>query len=386
MASTITNLIPDLYASLDVVSRELVGFIPAVSSDMTFERAAVGQTVRSPVAPASTAADITPAVTPPDDGDQTIGNVNMSITKARRVPVRWNGEQSRGLDNNGPGRSAIMQMQFAQAMRTLVNEIEADLAALHVNASRAFGTAGTTPFATAGDFTDGSNVLKILKDNGAPGSDNHLIIDTTAGASFLGKQARVDYAGNEVMQRQGILLPLHGMDIRESGQVKVAGTNVITGTVTVTGANAVGATTINLTTAAGAAVNAVAGDVITFAGDANKYVVTATATIGASTTGDVVIAAPGLRVATAGAEAVSGVAVATRNMAFTRSAIALATRAPALPDEGDSAEDRQIITDVRSGLSFEISMYKQYRQVQYEVALAWGVKCVKPEHVALLLG
>lgn len=386
MASTITNLIPDLFASLDTVSRELVGFIPAVSSDMTFERAAIGQTVRSPVTPASTASDVTPAVTPPDDGDQTIANVSMAITKARRVPVRWNGEQSRGLNNNGPGRSAIMQGQFAQAMRTLVNEIEADLAGLHIAASRAYGTAGTTPFATAGDYSDGSNVLKILKDNGAPGSDNHLIIDTTAGASFLGKQVRADMSGETLMQRQGILLPLHGMDIRESGQVKVAGTNVITGTVTVTGANAKGATTIGLTTAAGAAVSAVAGDVVTFAGDSNKYVVTAAATIGASTTGNIVIAAPGLRVATTGSEAVSGVAASTRNMAFTRSAIHLATRAPALPEEGDSAEDRQIITDPRSGLSFEIAMYKQYRQVQYEVSIAYGVKAVKPEHMALLLG
>src|ERR1700752_1677281 len=97
MANTITNLIPDIYNALDVVSRELVGFIPAVSADMTMERAALNQTVRSPVAPASTASDVTPAVTPPDDGDQTIGNVSMTISKSRRVPVRWNGEQSLGL-------------------------------------------------------------------------------------------------------------------------------------------------------------------------------------------------------------------------------------------------------------------------------------------------
>lgn len=384
MANTITNLIPDLYNALDVVSRELVGFIPAVSSDMTFERAAVGQTVRSPVAPAAAAGDITPAVTPPNDGDQTIGNADMQITKARRVPVRWNGEQSRGLNNNGPGRANIMRDQFAQAMRALVNEVEADLAALHIHASRAYGTAGTTPFATAGDFTDASNVLKILKDNGAPQSDNQLVIDTSAGATFLGKQAQVDKAGTDSIQRQGIILPIHGIDLRESAQVvtSVAGTGA--SATTNTAGYSVGDTVITLAAAGTGTI--VAGDVITFAGDTNKYVVVSGDT-NVTDGGTITLAAPGLRKAiAASATNITVIAAAARNMAFSRSAIALATRAPALPEEGDSADDRQIITDPRSGLSFEVSMYKQYRQVQYEIALAWGVKAVKTEHIALLLG
>jgi hypothetical protein len=377
MANTITNLVPDLYNALDIVSRELVGFIPAVSSDMTFERAAVGQTVRSPVAPASTASDITPAVTPPDDGDQTIGNVTMSITKARRVPVRWNGEQSLGLDNNGPGRSRIMVDQFAQAMRTLTNEVEADLAALHINASRAYGTAGTTPFATAGDFQDASNVLKLLKDNGSPIGDAQLIIDTSAGAKLLGLQSRYDIAGDVTMQNQGIIVNKAGFAIRESAQVNTNTAGTGSGYLINNGGGyAVGATTLAVDTGTG---TVLAGDVVTIG--AHKYVV-ATALSGGSFN----IQAPGLRAAVADNAPITVVAAAARNMAFSRSAIALATRAPALPSEGDSAADRMIITDPRSGLSFEVSMYKQYRQVQYEVALAWGVKAVKPAHIALLLG
>ncbi|HNB02475.1 MAG TPA: P22 coat - protein 5 family protein, partial [Nitrosomonas sp.] len=119
MANTLTGLIPTLYNARDTVLRELVGLIPAVSSDMTYERAAVGQTVTSPVAPAATATDITPAVTPPNDGDQTIGSTSMTITKARRVPVRWNGEERLGVDNNGAQFNIILRDQFAQAMRTL---------------------------------------------------------------------------------------------------------------------------------------------------------------------------------------------------------------------------------------------------------------------------
>ena len=377
--ATITNLVPDLYNALDVVSRELVGFIPSVSSDMTFERAAVGQTVRSPVAPAATAGDITPGVTPPDDGDQTIGNVSMTITKARRVPVRWNGEQSLGLDNNGPTRSRIMVDQFAQAMRTLCNEVEADIAGTYVAASRAFGTAAQTPFAST--LGDAAQVRKILADNGASLSDVSMVMNTSAGAALrtLGQLSKANEAGTVALREQGVLLNIYGMNLRESAYVSSAAAGTGASYVTNTGSTyAIGTTTIAVDTGSG---TVLAGDVVTFAGDTNKYVVTS-----ALAAGSLTIAAPGLRQTLADGVAMTVVATSARNMAFARSAIALATRAPALPAEGDSADDRMIVTDPNSGLSFEVAMYKQYRQVQYEISLAWGVKAVKPEHMAILLG
>jgi len=383
MANTLTNLIPDLYEALDVVSRELVGFIPAVTRDSNVERAAVGQTVRSIVAPASTAADITPAVNAPDTGDQTIGNVELNITKARGVPIRMNGEEELGL-NSGAGVSTVRMAQIQQAMRTLTNEIEADLAALHVNASRAYGAATTTPFPTAGDYSDASQIVKILKDNGAPTSDMQLVLDTAAGANLIGKQSRVDFQGDVNMLRQGVLLDHAGLAIRESGQVLTSTAGTGASATTDNAGYAVGATVITLASAGTGTI--VAGDVITFAGDTNKYVV-ASGDTDVSNGGTITLAAPGLRVAmSAATKVITVVAAAARNMAFARSAIVLANRLPALPADGDSASDRTIITDPRSGLSFEVAMYKQYRQIHWEISAAWGVKCVKPEHTALLLG
>ncbi|MDG9855585.1 MULTISPECIES: P22 coat - protein 5 family protein [Pseudomonas aeruginosa group] len=382
--NTLTSLIPDIYNALDVVSRELVGFIPAVSSDMTYERAAVGQTVRSPVAPASTASDITPAVTPPNDGDQTIGNVSMTITKARRVPVRWNGEEKRGLDNNGASFNVIFRDQMAQAMRTLVNEVEADLAALHNKASRAYGTAGTTPFAS--NLSDTANVRKILADNGAPMSDLQMVIDTSAGANMrtLTQLSKANEANDDNLLRRGVLLDVHGFAIRESAQVKTFTAGTGASATTNAAGYAVGATSITLASAGTGTI--LAGDFITFAGDTNKYQVV-TGDTDVSNGGTIVLAAPGLRKAIPAASTnITVIATSVRNMAFARSAIALATRAPALPPQGDSAVDRQIITDPVSGLSFEVAMYAQYRQMQYEVSLAWGCAAVKTEHMAVLLG
>ncbi|HEM7141697.1 P22 coat - protein 5 family protein [Acinetobacter baumannii] len=384
MANTLTGLTVTIYNALDVVSRELTGFIPAVSSDMTYNRAAKGQTVTSPVAPAATASDITPGVTPPNDGDQVIGKVDMTITKARRVPVRWNGEEKLALDNNGASYNTILRDQFAQAMRTLANEVEADVAGLAIGASRAVGTAGTTPFAT--NLKDSALALKALQDNGAPKGDLQLVIDTTAGANMrtLTQLTKANEANDDSLLRRGVLLDVHGFAIRESAQVVTPASGTGASATTNAAGYAIGATSITLASAGTGTI--VAGDVITFAGDTNQYVVVGGDT-DVSNGGTITLAKPGLRKAIpAAATAITVAPTSTRNLAFARSAIALATRIPALPEGGDSADDRMIVTDPVSGLSFEIAIYRQYRQVQYEVSLAWGCAMVKPEHSIILLG
>ncbi|HUB90958.1 MAG TPA: hypothetical protein VMA74_14630 [Dyella sp.] len=386
MANTLTNLIPDLYEAIDVVSREMVGFIPAVTLSATAERAALNENIRVPITPAATAENVTPGQLPPDDGDQNIGNNVILISQARMVPFRWAGEEQKGVNNQAPngGYAAIRQNQIQQAIRTLVNEVDANIGTLYSTASRAEGTAGTTPFATG--LGDTAQMRKILADNGAPLSDMQCVIDTTAGANLrsLTQLTKANEAGTIELRAQGKLLELHGFTLRESAGVSESvPVGSVTGAVTASGAK--GATSVTLTTPAGGAVALLAGDVITFAGDPNKYVVAAAANIGASTSGAVTIGAPGLRT-TINTAAVTVLGPATRNMAFARSAIVLATRLPALPEEGDMAEDRTIIVDPRSGIAFEFAMYKQYRRVRYEVAIAYGWANIKTEHTGLMLG
>lgn len=374
-------LIPSLYAAMDVVSRELVGAIPCSTVDANVTRAAVGQSVFTFKTPAAVATDIIPGVIPPNDGDQNIGNISLTITKSRRVPFRWNGEEELGLNNNGAGSKAVQGDQLQQAIRTLVNEMEADVVrAARLGASRAWGTAGSTPFATS--LGDPAQIRKILDDNGAPPSDRCMVIDTTSGANLrtLAQLTKANEAGTNLTLRDGELLNLHGMSLHESAGITQVTKGTSAGYTTDASGYAAGATVINLITGTG---TFLAGDVITFAGDVNKYVVAA----GIAAPGTITLADPGLRTAIAAAPtAVSISNNFTSNIAFSKSSLILAPRLPALPENGDLAVDRMTITDPRSGISFEVAMYPQYRQMQYEVSAAWGVKQIKSQHAALLLG
>lgn len=384
MANTLTSLTPDLYEAMDVVSRELVGLIPSVSRDSSPERAAVGQTIRSFVAPASSAASITPGQQAPDTGDQTIGNKTMTISKAYAVPVRWNGEEQKGM-NTGPGYYNILRDQFAQAMRVLCNTVEYDLASLYYKACRAVAPAGTTLF-DAANYKDIANVRKILMDNGAPPDDITLVLNTTAGAAFRGNAQYygANTAGSDAWLRQGVLMNIHGVNVRESAQIITHVNGTADGSTTLgTTDYAVGSTTLALS--AGGTGTFLKGDVVLLDNsDSNLYVVnTDVADVG---TGNLVLNAPGIRKAiTANAVDVDLQTSLDRNMCFSRNAIHLVTRAPARPIEGDRAEDVMIIQDPRSGLAFEVAIYKEYRQVHYEISLAWGYEVMKNEHLALLI-
>lgn len=377
--NTITGLFPDIYEALDVVSRELTGMIPAVTMNASAQAAGINQNITVDVEPAGNVSDITPAMTVPDPTGQTSGTATVTITKSRAAEFGFIGDDQLKL-NAGSGFQNVRAAKIAQAIRKIVNEVETDLTGLYTTFSRSYGTPATTPFGTANDYTDASNVMRILKDNGAPGSDNHLVIDTAAGANFIGKQSAVNSAGTDSMLRQGVLLDLAGMPLRESAQINTHTKGTGASYTSSTAGFAVGATSIAIITGTG---TVLAGDTVTFAGDTNKYVVTT----GVAAPGTIVIAAPGLRKAIpAAATAMTISGTAAQNLCFNRSALILAARAPARPLEGDMASDVQIITDPRSGLSLEFAMYKGYRKVRYEVGLAWGVANIKPEHTAILLG
>lgn len=385
MANTLTAILPTIYEAADQVARELTGFIPAVYLNAAATRAAKGQTITYPIVGSMAAADITPGNIAPAGADQTINAGSMTISKSRKVSFNWTGEESRSLSvGDVPQGQNILRDQFTQSMRTLVNEIESDLwTAAYQGASRATGTAGTAPFGTANDLSDFAAVLRVLEDDGAPAGNRRLVVGAAAMANLRGKQAvlfRVNEAGTADLLRRGVIGEVMGLMIGNS--FPIASVTKGTGAAyTSTAAGfPVGTTSIPLITGTG---TVLAGDRVTFAGDSNIYVVTT----GVAAPGTIVIGAPGLRQAIpTSATAMTIGNNATTNIGFDRNALHLLSRAPAMPAQGDQADDVIEIVDPQTGLAFQVALYRQYRQISYEVGMAWGTKAVKNDFITVLLG
>jgi len=391
MANTLTGLIAPVYEALNSVSREFVGFIPQVNVDNgNFASAALNQTVTSFVVPPAVANDIAPGPTAAQSGDQVLSAINMTISKAKAVTIGWNGEEQLSVNNNGPTFGPIARQQFQQAFRTIINLVEIDLAAIAVvNASRASGTGGVTPFTTANDLSDFALALQILDDNCAPAMPRALVVNSASMVNLRGKQAvlfKVNESGNSDLLRRGVIGEVESFNMGYSAGLKSQLKGTGTAYTSTAAGFPVGTTSIPLITGSG---TVVPGDIVTFTGDTNKYVVQ----VGIAAPGTIVINQPGLRLplaASAVAMTIAAAASFTPNIGFSQDALVLATRIPALPVKLDGTRGdmgiHQVILDPFTNIAFDLGLYEQYHQIKFEIGLAWGVAAPNPAHIVNLLG
>lgn len=374
MANTLTELQPVLFSVAQEVSAEPFGAIDAINMSFDSKSVAKGDVVKVPVAPTRAASDFTPAATTSTGADATASDVEVQITKSRKTTWHLTGEQLLSLDNGATSAEWIRQM-LAQGMRTLRNEAEADaVAAIYTGASRASGTAGTNPFASA--LTPLADVRKILRDNGAPMGDLQFVGDSTSEANLLKLGVVLDagQAGSDEERRSGVIRRQYGFQMRTSGGIDVHTKG--TGTsYQLSAAGAVGDTAISVDTGSG---TIIAGDIVTFAGTSDKYVVN-TALSG----GTFSIGRPGLLAAEADNDAVTVGNNYTPNMAFDRNAVVGVMRPPRMPA---NPTIQQVLISDGMGMTYLLLDISQYGQRTWELHLAWGFKAVQSEHIALLLG
>jgi hypothetical protein len=375
--TTLTALAPVLFSAAQTVSAEPAGILDAINTTWDDKGVAKGDSIKVPYAPVQATDDFAPSNALPAGDDQTAGAVTVQITQSKKTkPMVLTGEQIRSLENGGNYQEWVRQWA-EQSMRSLRNLAEADAAAaLKIGASRAIGTAGTTPFATSLDLI--VDVKKILRDNGAPFSDPQLVINSAAAANLqkLGIYQQAYAAGSDEERRSGLYKPQFGFQLRDSAGISLHDSGAAANYAT-NGGEAAKALALTVGTGTDPIK---AGDVFSLADRAGEYYVVSTALTGA---GELLINRPGLIGATATAQAVTFTADYTPSLAFERSAVVGIMRPPLMPA---NANIKTMIVSDKFGHSYLMVEMAQYGQIVWEMHLAYGFKVVQPEHVAMILG
>ncbi len=250
------------------------------------------------------------------------------------------------------------------------------------------GTPGSVPFQdSGGKMIEAAAANRLLDIGLAPEDDGQRfgVIDPYAKekASLLDQVAKADQAGTPMGPLRGMLGERYGINwlMDQTVLLHVAGTPG--GTPLVNGAHAVDATSIGIKGLALGTGDYHEGDIVTFAGDPQTYVVTADATADGS--GNLTLPiSPGLKVALTGDEAVALKGTHRVNLIFHRDAIGFA-QAP-LADPGSENSTIAQLTDEMTGISLRLETKWQRKQRAWEYDLLYGSGPVRPEWIVRVAG
>lgn len=374
MANDLSVLAPKLLAQGLLALRSNAVMPRLVNRDYETQAAQLGETVTIPIPSAIADRNVAPNVVPPASVDSAPTQALIPLDQWREAPFHLTDkEQKESLSN-------IIPMQASEAIKSLVNTANAFILSKYKGVYGYEGTAGTTPFATTTvAATDSRKRLNIQL---APLDARRFVIDPDAEANALNLRAFQDmsFSGSAEAIIEGKINRKLGFDWFMDQQVPTHTKGVATGTPLTNGAPAVGAVTIvtdgwtNDTTGI-----LVEGDIITFAGDTQTYVVTADVDSGATTGPASVPIAPALQVAVGDGAAITVKASHVVNLAFHRDAFAFASRP--LEDTQGLGNIIESATDPISGLSLRLEISRQHKQIQFSYDMLYGAALIRRELV-----
>jgi hypothetical protein len=361
---------PKLLAQGVLALRENCIMPRLVNSDYSTIAAQQGDVVNIPVPSAIAIQPVTPDRIAPVTTDITTTSSTITLNKWYEAPFYMSDRDIMEIMNGS------IPMQASEAIKAVGNQINSDIMALYKGLYGFAGSPGTTPFGV--DVSEATDARKVLNKQLAPLTDRRFVMDPDAEAQALGLRAFQDmsYTGGAGAINDGMIKNKLGFSWYMDQMVPSHTKGAENGAYTTTAAGfALGTKTIPLITGAG---TIVVGDVVTFAGDTQTYVVTT----GIAAPGSIVIE-PGLKIAIpaiATAVTVKGVASTAypQNLAFHRDCFGFASRPLA-----DSAEGLgnliQSVADPVSGIAIRLEVSREHKRTRYSFDVLYGCDIVRRE-------
>lgn len=381
MSNTITNVLPKILADGVMALRQRAVMAQLVNRDFRSQAAQKGNVINVPIPSAIAARAVTPAVA-------FATNVDSSPTSAAVTLDQWYESPINLSDNDWASVDPMfLAMQGSEAVKSLINTVDAMILGLHVGFYGYSGAAGTSPF--QGSLTVAASAAMVLSQQLADLDNRRAVINPTAEA-YLKLNTQIlqfDQRGDTAGLIEGTIGRKLGFDwyMDQNITTYTPGTGWVTGFAASTVGGAVGDTTLNIVNATSSGTIKV-GDIFTVG--AGQYVITAAATTTSSSGAGKALAVsfyPALATAVATSSAIAVLATAyTVNLAFHRDAIAFASRP--LSGVFQSGNIFQAPTDPISGIALRLELSRQYKQETLSYDCLWGANVVRRELGSKILG
>lgn len=398
MANTLTAIMPKILARGLMTLRERCIMPRLVNGDYSTEAAQKGTTIDVPIPTAVTTTNVAPAEVPIAGVATVTSTVQVSLSNWKQnQPIYLTDKELCDIDRN----AHYLPMQLAEAVRALARDVNQSIFAKYKGTTRgvfgACGTGGVTPFGSGVTVLSATDARKVLNRQVCPKDSRRAVLDWDAEAMALSLSQFSD--AEKIMSAdvkiEGEIGKKFGIDWFADDDVPThtSGTcKTLVGTLVINNA-ALGATSIILTSnsASDDAKTIVQGDILTIAGDTQKYVVIGAGpyTLSGSTGAQTVTISiyPGLRFDPAGTEACTIALSHVVNLVFHRDAFAFATR-PLVQATVDLELGSKILSmqDAQTGLVLRLEVSRQHKQVAWEFDILWGTELVRPEMAMRILG
>lgn len=407
----LSKVTPKILAAGLMSLRELAIMPRIVNTSYGAEASARGKTIDVPLPSAITGVDVVAGATPQspfaDGSAPTTVPITMSNWKA--APFYMDDKEIVETMNG------VIPMQASAAIRWLINQIDVSIintlfkgtynfigsptyVGFNPNSSYTSDPGGGAANVGVQKTADATNLRLILNKGLSPFEGRMSVVTPDVESNALQLRAFQDQSWSGSMDAliDGSLNRKLGFQwfMDQNIPAFVAGT--ITGTISVSGTAAIGATTVTVATDAAEAVVLNPGDLIKFSTENPPYVVTSAINIGASTTGSFSISPP-LRVAATGGTmtlatkdslggtvSFSNGATYYNSMSFHRDAIAFASRPfdPVPPGLGVITDQA---VDQISGVALRLEVKREHYRTRFSYDALWGTGLIRPELCARLV-
>lgn len=377
MSNTLNAVVPLLLAGGLKALRQNAIMPMLVNRAYETEAGRRGQTVQVPIPSAIAVQDVAPGPIPPATGDVAPTSVQIPLQNWKEAAFYLTDKEQLEI------MDGVIPMQATEAVKSIANQVDADILGLYKSVYGFSGTPGTTPFAT--DISAATAARTVLSNQLAPNDPRAFVMNPDAEGNALG-----------LRQFQDLMFNANGQDILDGKLTRKLGfswhmdQNVVTHIAGVPG----GALKFNAATGAGftaAVVTAgaaggtlVAGDIFTIAGLSQTFVVSASVILDGTGTGNLTFMPP-LPVNVPANAAITVKPSHVVNLAFHRDAFAFASRPLESSAQGLGAVSQPAIDPV-SGLTLRMEVTREHKRTRFAYDILYGVACLRPQLAVRVAG